>query len=164
MCLNFSALEAPVALVFAGLGENGEMTTGGRNWAAFNLSSACSPHNPFLKEMNFFTSLDLQSGYYQIHNEEDAIPKTAFPTRHGHFEFTVMPFGLCNAPSTFQQVMDEALTGLLDEVLLEDVIRTTSIERITSLSEAHFSSFPVSKHDNKSNPQRFLSTLSESAT
>ncbi len=67
----------------------------------------------YLQGKTIFSSLDLKSGYYQVRVADADIQKTAFPTRHGLFEFAVMPFGLCNAPSTFQRTMNDALRGLL---------------------------------------------------
>jgi hypothetical protein len=54
-----------------------------------------------LQGAEFFTSLDLQSGYHLINLDPVETPKTAFRTPVGHYEFTVLPFGLTNAPATF---------------------------------------------------------------
>lgn len=53
-----------------------------------------------------FSKLDLLQGYRQIRIQTNDVPKIAFRTHHGHYEFKVMPFGLCNAPSSFQATMN----------------------------------------------------------
>ena len=74
----------------------------------------------------YFSTMDLQSGYWQIAVEDRDIEKTAFTTFAGLYEFTKMGFGLCNAPATFQRLMEIALAGLqwstclvyLDDILV----------------------------------------------
>ena len=73
----------------------------------------------------WFSTLDLTSGYWQVEVEPKDREKTAFCTPDGLFEFKVMPFGLCNAPATFQQLMDLVLAGLQWSsclVYLDDII------------------------------------------
>ncbi|XP_076048730.1 uncharacterized protein LOC143029735 [Oratosquilla oratoria] len=72
-----------------------------------------------------FSLLDLKQGYLQIPLVESSCEKTAFSTPEGHYEFTSLPFGLKDAPSCFQRVMNQVLTGLLGVsamVYMDDII------------------------------------------
>jgi len=71
-----------------------------------------------------FTKLDLRGAYNLLRNCPDDEWKTAFRTRYGHFEYTVMPLGLTNAPAVFQHLMNDIFREYMDEfivVYLDDI-------------------------------------------
>jgi len=82
-----------------------------------------------LGKSQYFSTLDLAAGYWQIKVDEESKEKTAFTTQQGLFEFKVMPFGLTNAPAVFQRLMLKVLSGLnpdegpdFVEVYIDDVL------------------------------------------
>ena len=92
-----------------------------------------------IKTSKYFVALDLKAGYWQIAMREEDIPKTAFRTHRGLYEFVVMPFGLVNAPASFQRLMEIVLgdlrwRGVL--VYLDDIlIHATTPEDVLTLLE-----------------------------
>ena len=73
----------------------------------------------------FFTIIDIKNAYHRIRVAEDSIEKTGFRTRFGHFEYVVLPFGLTNAPATWQRLTNKILGDLYDEGIisyLDDIL------------------------------------------
>ena len=82
-----------------------------------------------LYNAKYFSTLDLASGYWQVKIDPASREKTAFVTHAGLYEFLVMPFGSCNAPATFQRLMETVLTGLIREVCVDYIDDILVVER-----------------------------------
>jgi hypothetical protein len=78
-----------------------------------------------MKGATIFSKIDLRSGYHQLQINEDDVPKTSFKMRFGHYEFTILRFGLKNAPGVFMSLMNGVFRNYLDkfiQVFIDDIL------------------------------------------
>lgn len=95
----------------------------------------------YLSNKTYYSTLDLKDGFHQVPMHEESIPLTSFVTPMGQFEYTVMPFGLANAPPVFQRIINRVLKKLIDSgkivVFLDDIMIATEtlLEHMEILAE-----------------------------
>jgi hypothetical protein len=91
-----------------------------------------------LKDENIFSKIDLRSRYHQVRIKEEYISKTTFRTRYGHYEFTVVPFGLSNAPVVFMCLMNGVFREYLDKFVIVFLDEILVYSKSEEENEHHF--------------------------
>jgi hypothetical protein len=85
-----------------------------------------------MKGVSIFSKIDLRLGYHQLKNQESDIPKTTFCTRYGLYEYTIMSFGLTNAPAYFMYLMNKVFMEYLYKfivVFIDDILIFSRVEQ-----------------------------------
>ena len=93
-----------------------------------------------LQGAKYFTTLDLMSEYWQVSMEPSSMEKTVFTAYGGLYEFRIMPFGLCNAPGTFQRCIKAILQGLISKIALAN---SDNVIVFSSIFEQHLADLAI---------------------
>ncbi|GKD69352.1 putative reverse transcriptase domain-containing protein [Tanacetum coccineum] len=100
------------------LSDRGFIRPNSSPWGAPVLTDTHFRELTQLQGSRVYSKIDLRSSYHQLRVHEEEIPKTAFRTRYGHYEFQVMPFGLTNAPAVFMDLMNRVCKPYLDRFMI----------------------------------------------
>jgi hypothetical protein len=91
-----------------------------------------------LKDAKIFSKIDLKSGYHQVRIKDEYINKTIFRTRYDHYEFTMLPFGLSNAPVVFMCLMNGVFREYLDKFVIVFMDEILVYSKTEEEHEQHF--------------------------
>ena len=102
-----------------------------------------------MRGSKYYTKIDLRIGYHQLRIREEDIPKTAFHTRYGHFEYMIMPFGLTNALAAFMDFMHMVFRPYLDQFVIVFIDDILIYSRTHEEHECHHTSVPQTLREHK---------------